>query len=306
MGPTAVGKTALAVELASRLPVEVISVDAAQVYRGMDIGTSKPTAEILDQVPHRLIDICSPWERYSAGRFRTDALTEINDILQSGRVPLLVGGTMFYFKALADGLSELPPASIQIADELERVAIQKGWPHLHKELAMIDPDAAEGISPNDAQRIQRLLQIYRIRGVRPSEIMRDDRPGPLPFQILKVALIRSYRRCLQEQIRLRFHEMLDCGFLHEAETLFNSPKFDHSLPAMRCVGYRQAWQYLDGRISKDEMIAMAVTATCNLAKRQLTWIRNTPDVIWVAGDLTEPKDIVCSFIGKYSMDEWAG
>ena len=298
MGPTAVGKTALAVELASRLPVEVISVDAAQVYRGMDIGTSKPTADILDCVPHRLIDICSPWERYSAGRFRTDALSEIYNILQSGRVPLLVGGTMFYFKALADGLSELPPASKQIADELERVAIQKGWSHLHKELAMIDPDAAERISPNDAQRIQRLLQIYRIRDVPPSQIMYNNRPGPLPFQILKVALVRSDRRCLRKQIRHRFHDMLDRGFMREAETLFNSPKFDHSLPAMRCVGYRQAWQYLDGQISRDEMVDITVTATCNLAKRQLTWIRSTSDVMWIAGDLTKPKDIVRSLIGN--------
>lgn len=300
MGPTAAGKTALALELASRLPVEVINVDAAQVYRGMDIGTSKPTAEILDRVPHRLIDICSPWERYSAGRFRTDALIGINEILQNRRVPLLVGGTMFYFKALADGLSELPPASRQVADEIERAAARRGWPYLHQQLAVIDPEAANRISPNDAQRIQRLLQIHRFQGDRPSELMRNHRPDPLPFQIIQLALVRSDRKTLKAQIEKRFHIMLERGFLKEAETLYRAPQFSQSLPSMRSVGYRQAWRYLDGRISRTEMTDMVVTATCALAKRQITWIRGMSDVFWIAGDLTEPKDIVCSLIGEYS------
>ncbi len=294
MGPTAVGKTELAVEIASRLSVEVISVDAAQVYRGMDIGTSKPTADILDSVPHRLIDICEPWERYSAGRFRKDALTCIYSALQSGRVPLFVGGTMFYFKALSDGLSDLPPASEEVAEELERSASVYGWPHLHGELRKIDPHAARKISPNDTQRIRRLLQIYQICGVRPSEIMQASRPSPLPFEILKVAVVPSNRRNLNMLIENRFREMLERGFLHEARNLYSSPKFDRSLPAMRSVGYKQAWQYLDGEINKDQLIKNVVTATSNLAKRQLTWIRSISDVFWITRDLNEPTESICN------------
>lgn len=296
MGPTAVGKTALAISIASRLSVEIISVDAAQVYRGMDIGTSKPTADVLDSVPHRLIDICDPWERYSAGRFRTDALNCIQSALQSGRVPMFVGGTMFYFKALADGLSDLPPVSDELADELERSASAYGWPHLHGELSKIDPHAARTISPNDAQRIRRLLQIYRLRGIPPSELMRASEPIPLPFDILKVAIVTSNRQNLKTLIEDRFHEMLERGFLHEAQLLFSSPKFDRSLPSMRSVGYKQTWQYLDGEINKDELTKSVVSATCNLAKRQLTWIRSVSDVFWINHDLNEPTDSICSLI----------
>ena len=301
MGPTAVGKTALAVNIASRLPVDVISVDAAQVYRGMDIGTSKPTADILDRVPHRLIDICDPWERYSAGRFRKDALTCIDNTLQSGRVPLLVGGTMFYFKVLADGLSDLPQASKDVADELEQAARIYGWPHLHNELRDIDPDAASKISPNDAQRIQRLLQIYRLRGIRPSELMRTSQPNPLPYEILKVAVIASNRQNLKTLIENRFHHMLERGFLREAQTLFSSPKFDRSLPAMRSVGYKQVWQYLDGEINKDELIKNVIAVTCNLAKRQLTWIRSIADVFWITQDLTEPTESICTLFENFQQ-----
>ncbi len=294
MGPTAVGKTELAIDIASRLPVEIISVDAAQVYRGMDIGTSKPTADILDSVPHRLIDICDPWERYSAGRFRTDALACIRIALQSGRVPMLVGGTMFYFKALADGLSDLPLSSEEVADELKRSASAYGWPYLYEELREIDPHAAIKISPNDVQRIHRLLQIYRLRGIRPSELMRAGRPTPLPFEILKVVVVASNRQNLKTQIEGRFRDMLERGFLHEAQRLFNSRRFDRSLPSMRSVGYRQTWQYFDGKINKDELIKGVVTATCNLAKRQLTWIRSISDVFWITHDLNEPAETICN------------
>ncbi len=302
MGPTAVGKTELAIKIASRLSVEIISVDAAQVYRGMDIGTSKPTAEILNSVPHRLIDICDPWERYSAGRFRTDALTCIHSAWQRGRIPLLVGGTMFYFKALADGLSDLPSASKEVADALERSASTFGWPHLHEELRKIDPLSAKKISPNDAQRIQRLLQIYRLRGIRPSELMRASQPTPLPFEILKVAVVPSNRQNLKTLIEDRFRDMLERGFLHEAQLLFSSPRFDRSLPAMRSVGYRQTWQYLDGEINKDELTKSVVTATCNLAKRQLTWIRSISDVFWITHDLNQPTESICRLFEIFQPD----
>ena len=298
MGPTAVGKTELAVDLASRLPVDIISVDAAQVYRGMDIGTSKPDPAVLKKVPHRLLDICDPWERYSAGRFRTDAINEIGEILRNDRIPLLVGGTMFYFKSLAEGLSDLPSASKQIEDELDQTADEKGWSHLYEELLRIDPEAAQSISSNDVQRIQRLLLIYRLRGVRPSEIMRSNHPIPLPFDVIRIALINSDRRNLKLTIEDRFRKMVERGFLQEAEQLYRSPQFDRSLPAMRCVGYRQVWDYLDGQLKLNDLIAKAVVATAGLAKRQMTWIRNTADTYHVASDLVNSSDLIFQIIDK--------
>ena len=298
MGPTAVGKTALAVDLATRLPADIISVDAAQVYRGMDIGTSKPDSAVLKSVPHRLLDICEPWERYSAGRFRTDAINEIGQILQNDRIPLLVGGTMFYFKSLAEGLSDLPGASKQIENELDQMADEKGWSYLYEELQRIDPESAQSISSNDAQRIQRLLLIFRLSGVRPSEIMRSNHPTPLPFDVIKIALINSDRRNLKVTIEDRFRKMLEQGLLQEAEQLYRSPKFDRTLPAMRCVGYRQVWDYLDGQSKLNDLIAKAVVATTGLAKRQMTWIRNTADTYLVASDLVNSSDLVYQVIQK--------
>ena len=296
MGPTAVGKTALAIKLAGRYPFDVISVDAAQVYRGMDIGTSKPDAGTLELVPHRLIDVCDPQERYSAGRFRQDALREINRTIGQGRTPLLVGGSMFYFKALAEGLSELPPASSAVSAEIEQLARSRGWTYLYEELKRIDPAAASQISPQDTQRIHRLLAIYRIQGRKPSEVMRGNRPQPIPFDIYRIALCTPNRDILKTRIEQRFQDMLECGFLDEAQHLYSSPGFDLSLPAMRTVGYRQAWDYLSGEISRQGMIDNAVRATCALAKRQLTWIRNTRDVIWVSSGRTDTSDLICEML----------
>lgn len=282
------------------MSVDVISVDAAQVYRSMDIGTSKPSADILARIPHRLVDICDPWERYSAGRFRTDALNCIQTAISQGRVPLFVGGTMFYFKALQDGLSDLPPRSEEYGDNIRKVASVHGWPHLHDELCMIDPDAAQRISPNDTQRIERLLQIYRLRGIRPSKLMQASQPTPLSFNILKVAVVPSDRQNLRTLIQDRFQDMLNRGFINEAHQLFRSPKFDRSLPSMRSVGYRQVWRYLEGEINKEELTESVVTATCNLAKRQLTWIRSMSDVFWVTHDLNCPTKSICNLYENIS------
>ena len=282
-GPTAVGKTAIAIELAQRYPVDVISVDAAQVYRTMDIGTAKPPVNVLKHVPHALIDICEPSERYSAGRFRIDALNEIRRSVQLGRIPLLVGGTMFYFQALEKGLSDLPAASETVGEILRRRGKTEGWPKLHAELKEIDPVAAERISSNDSQRIQRLHELFILQGRQPSELMKENLGRPLPFEIVKIAVVDRNRLNLRGRIEARFHEMLKRGLLDEAERIFRSPSFDMSLPAMRLVGYKQAWQYFLGHDSYDSMVEKAIRGTCAIAKRQMTWIRNLSGVVWVDG-----------------------
>ena len=292
LGPTAAGKTSLAVELASQFPFEVISVDAAQVYRGMNIGTAKPSARVLERVPHRLIDICDPWERYSAGRFRSDALKEIRRIFLSGRIPLLVGGAMFYFRALERGLSDLPVSSKAFSTQLRQRAAVEGWPTLHQELMSIDPKSGRKVSPNDSQRIGRLLEMYYSAGRVPSRMMQDNGAKPFPFKIVKIAIVRSDRQSQKAVIEQRFHEMLDQGFVQEAEKLFTSSQFDITLPAMRSVGYKQIWQYLLDNVGYEEMVESAVRATCGVAKRQLTWIRNSSGVIWTVGDSSKSKDRV--------------
>ena len=282
MGPTAAGKTELAVELASKLPVDIISVDAAQVYRGMTIGTAKPSAEILRHTPHRLIDVCEPWERYSAGRFCEDAIAHINEIIANGKVPLLVGGTMFYFRALESGLSRLPGAAKETRSWLNQRLQDEGLPKLYSELERLDPVAANAISAGDTQRILRLLELCHSARQRPSDIIQSSRPTPIPYEICKLAVFHCERSTLKEIISERFMDMLHRGFLNEAETLYNHARFDPQLPAMRLVGYKQAWQYLSSDISYDEMTEKAIQSTCAIAKRQLTWMRNSPGVIWAA------------------------
>ncbi len=280
MGPTATGKTQLTLEIAQRFPIEVISVDAGQVYREMDIGTAKPSREVTDRVPHQLIDIRSPWEHYSAGQFRKDALVEIENALRLKRIPFLVGGTSFYFRALEHGLSELPQRTEEIRRSLTAQAKIKGWPHLHRQLMQMDEDSARQVSPNDSQRILRLLEMCMTQTRLPSEIKRSKASKPLPYRLVKLAVARADRDSQNQMIRQRFLEMLDDGLLTEAEKLYQSEYFDLSLPSMRSVGYRQMWQYFQGTLNYQQMVSQAVRETCGIAKRQLTWIRNQAGVIW--------------------------
>ena len=277
MGPTASGKTALAVELAQRFPVELISVDSALVYRDMNIGTAKPDAEILARAPHHLIDIIDPTESYSAATFRRDALALMTDITTRGRVPLLVGGTMLYFRALRFGLSELPPADAEIRAEIEQQAAQFGWPAMHAELAQVDAITAARLAPNDAQRINRALEIFRISGTPMSQLIALQEQTELPFQLTNIALVTSDRSVLHQRIASRFQQMLDHGLLDEMKILQRKYALNPDLPAMRCVGYRQALEFLAGEISEKELLEKGIAATRQLAKRQLTWLRGMPD-----------------------------
>ena len=280
MGPTATGKTQLAVEIADQFPIDVISVDSGQVYQGMDIGTAKPPCEILDRVPHKLINICSPWQRYSAGQFRRDAIGEIEKAIEIGRIPFLVGGTSFYFRALEFGLSDLPKRSDEISQELLAEADTKGWAHLHQKLMEFDPDSACEVQLNDSQRILRLLEVYLTSGVRPSEMKKANLAEPLPYRVVKMTIAHSDREVQNQQISQRFFQMLEDGFLMEAERLYRSDHFNRSLPSMRCVGYQQMWQYFSGEFNYEQMTEEVIRETCGIAKRQLTWIRNQSGVTW--------------------------
>jgi tRNA dimethylallyltransferase len=274
MGPTACGKTDLAVALAARFPLEVISVDSALVYRDMDIGTAKPDAATLAACPHHLVDVVDPTERYSADRFRGDALALMADIVARGRVPLLVGGTMLYFKVLKEGLAAMPKADQELRVELEQQADKNGWPLLHAELARLDPVSAVRIKPNDAQRIQRALEVCRLSGRPMSDLFFDAESEPLPYRLIEIALLPSDRAKLHERINVRFRAMLAAGFVNEVRDLRERYSLDPDLPAMRCVGYRQAWRFLDGEIDEAELYETGVAATRQLAKRQMTWLRS--------------------------------
>jgi len=276
MGPTASGKSQLAMALAGRLPAEIVSVDSAQVYRGMDIGTAKPPAADRRRVPHHLIDIVDPTEAYSAARFRADALPLVAAIAGRGRVPLLVGGTMLYFKALRDGLSALPAADAALRAEIEAEAARRGWPALHAELARVDPASAARIQPSDPQRIQRALEVCRLAGRPMSELIRGERSADAPLDIVWIALVPSDRLVLHRRIAERFESMLAAGLVAELAALRSRYALSPDLPSMRCVGYRQAWEHLDGRISRDELRDRGIFATRQLAKRQLTWLRSWP------------------------------
>lgn len=273
MGPTASGKTDLAVELVRRFPLEIVSVDSALVYREMDIGTAKPGPEVLAEAPHRLIDLLDPAESYSAAQFREDALREMAAIVAAGRVPLLVGGTMLYFRALEHGLSELPPADAAVRAEIEAEARRVGWRALHEELARVDPAAAARIHPNDPQRLQRALEVYRVSGVPLSELQRGRRGSALPYRPLRLALLPADRERLHRRIAARFEFMLERGLINEVAHLYERGDLDLSFPSMRAVGYRQVWRYLAGECGREQMIRQAVTATRQLAKRQMTWLR---------------------------------
>lgn len=279
MGPTASGKTGLALELARRLPIELISVDSALVYRGMDIGTAKPDAETLRAFPHRLIDILDPSEAYSAARFRQDALEAMREIHARGRIPLLVGGTMLYYRALQDGLADLPAADPALREAIQAEATVRGWAALHDELARVDPKAAARIHPNDPQRLGRALEVWRLTGVPLSEWQARGRAQALPAlgRVLKLALIPP-RELLRERIAVRFTQMLKAGFIQEVEALRARGDLHLGLPSMRSVGYRQVWEYLEGAHTYERMVELGVTATRGLAKRQMTWLRSERDL----------------------------
>ena len=279
MGPTASGKTDLAVTLVETLPMDIISVDSVMVYRGMDIGSAKPNSETLARAPHRLIDICDPVEAYSAARFRDDALREMAEITARGRIPLLVGGTMLYFRALLAGLSTLPSADVEIRTRLEEEAAAEGWASLHRRLAEVDPEAGARIHPNDPQRIQRALEVYELTGTPLSELQQSQQcDQPLPYRIIKLAVAPVDRTILHERIAQRFELMLQNGLVEEVETLRQRGDLHLDLPALRAVGYRQVWEYLSGKLDYTAMVERGIIATRQLAKRQFTWLRSEPEL----------------------------
>ncbi|GAA0833587.1 MULTISPECIES: tRNA (adenosine(37)-N6)-dimethylallyltransferase MiaA [Marinomonas] len=279
MGPTASGKTGLAVELAQNHGYEIISVDSALVYKGMDIGTAKPDASTLAKAPHRLIDIIDPLESYSAADFVEDAVTQSQEIIAAGKTPLLVGGTMMYFNALQKGLAPLPSADDKIRADLEQEAMEKGWPALHEELARVDPESALRIHPNDPQRLQRALEVYRVSGRSMTQWWSEQTPVSLPFEMVNLAVMPKERSVLHARIEQRFYDMMDQGFLQEVESLYGRGDLSIDLPSMRCVGYRQLWHYLNGDDLLEDAIFKGVVATRQLAKRQLTWLRGWEDLM---------------------------
>ncbi|MGP1923574.1 MAG: tRNA (adenosine(37)-N6)-dimethylallyltransferase MiaA [Arsenophonus sp. NEOnobi-MAG3] len=277
MGPTASGKTALAMALCEKLPVEIISVDSALIYRGMDIGTAKPTLEEQQIFPHRLIDILDPLQSYSAVDFRRDALLEMGKIVDSGRIPLLVGGTMLYFKALLDGFSPLPSADLTMRAEIEMQAKQFGWRAIHKRLQEVDPISAGRIHPNDPQRLSRALEVFLVSGKTLTELT-ETVEVELPYNVLQFAILPQDRKILHQRIEMRFLQMLKMGFEGEVRGLYGRGDLYGDLPAIRSVGYRQMWSYLSDEISYDKMVYHSICATRQLAKRQITWLRGWKNV----------------------------
>ncbi|EFM95359.1 tRNA Delta(2)-isopentenylpyrophosphate transferase [Actinobacillus pleuropneumoniae serovar 12 str. 1096] len=300
MGPTASGKTDLAIALRQTLPVEVISVDSALIYKGMDIGTAKPSKAELELAPHRLIDILDPSESYSAMNFREDALREMAEITASGRIPLLVGGTMLYYKALLEGLSPLPSADPEIRAEIEAKAEQIGWSGLHRELLAIDPIAGKRINPNDSQRINRALEVFYITGKTMTELTAQQGDS-LPYNVLQFAIAPQDRAVLHQRIEQRFYKMMELGFQQEVEKLRARGDLHKDLPSIRCVGYRQMWEYLDGDISLDEAIYKGICATRQLAKRQITWLRGwNSEITWL--DSLDPTSSKLKMIEKIAQN----
>lgn len=298
MGPTASGKTDLALYLAEHLPCELVSVDSALIYRGMDIGTAKPDSATLARYPHHLVDILDPAEAYSAARFRDDAQALIADIQARGRIPLLVGGTMMYFKTLADGMASMPSADPQVRGQIEALAAEQGWHRVHELLAAVDPQAAGRIHPNDPQRIQRAYEVYLVSGVtlsdwhrrQASEKAADQTPGVafLPYTVRYLSLAPLERHVLHQRIAHRFELMMQQGFVDEVRALHARTDLHPGLPSIRAVGYRQIWDYLEGKLSQSEAVEKGVIATRQLAKRQLTWLRGwKADIEWF--DSLDPK-----------------
>lgn len=280
MGPTASGKTALALELVKRLPVEIIGVDSGQIYRGMDIGSAKPDAATLSEAPHRLIDIREPDESYSAGEFCEDALREMRDITRAGRIPMLVGGTMLYFRSLEHGLSALPAANAGVRAALEAQLAEQGLAAMHARLLAIDPVAGARIHPNDPQRTLRALEVYELTGSTLTALTGAQTRSPLPYRLCKLAIAPKERDDLRERIALRFKQMIEQGFIEEVEALYARGDLNLDMPSMRSVGYRQIWYYIQGKYSRAEAVERGIIASRQLAKRQMTWLRSDTDVHW--------------------------
>lgn len=274
MGPTAAGKTDLSLRLSEELPCELISVDSALIYRGMDIGTAKPDAVTLSRYPHRLIDIRDPAQSYSVAEFLNDALSAMDEITRAGRIPLLVGGTMMYYNALLKGLAALPEADPGIRQQVLNQAQAEGWPAIHARLAKIDPDSAARLAPNDSQRLQRALEVYLVSGRTLTQWWEQQGAWQLPYRVLNLAVMPKERAILHERIARRFHQMLEAGFLSEVEALYQRGDLTTQMPSVRCVGYRQAWSYLAGEWDYDTFVNKGIVATRQLAKRQITWLRS--------------------------------
>ncbi len=287
MGPTASGKTDLAIELVKHYPFEIISVDSALVYKEMDIGTAKPTPEELEMAPHRLIDFLDPSQAYSTARFRTDALTAMADIHSRDKIPLLVGGTMLYHRSLLYGLSELPKADESVRSQIEAEAKLKGADFMHQKLKAVDPLAANKIHPNDPQRVQRALEVYQISGKSMTQLQKENQAEALDCEVYKIIVAPESRELLRERIAARFNNMINEGFIEEVEKLFARGDLDLSMPSIRAVGYRQVWEYLEGKTDKKQMIERGITITRQFAKRQMTWLRREEDALWIA---TEDED----------------
>ncbi|WP_214348881.1 tRNA (adenosine(37)-N6)-dimethylallyltransferase MiaA [Pseudomonas congelans] len=311
MGPTAAGKTDLAIELTKVLPCELISVDSALVYRGMDIGTAKPSKAQLAEFPHRLIDILDPAQSYSAADFRSDALAAMAEITARGNIPLLVGGTMLYFKALLDGLADMPAADAQVRAQLEADAQAFGWQSLHDQLAVVDPVSAARIHPNDPQRLIRALEVYRVSGMsmtahreqqtaQSTEAAASGRQQ-LPYTVANLAIAPADRKVLHQRIALRFEQMLDQGFLDEVLALRSRGDLHSGLPSIRAVGYRQVWDHLDGKLTRDEMQERGIIATRQLAKRQFTWLRSWEDLHWLDSLARDNLSRSLKYLGSVSI-----
>lgn len=284
MGPTASGKTALALELVRNHACEIISVDSALVYKDMNIGTAKPDATMLAEAPHRLIDLIDPSEAYSAATFREDALREMAEITAAGKVPLLVGGTMMYFKFLRDGAADLPHANDEIRAQLLEDGLSLGWPVMHERLAEVDPESAHRLEPMDSQRIQRALEVWMITGKTLTEHWAEQEAASLPYKVVNLAVCPPDRKRLHARIAQRYEQMMAQGFVAEVQTLYDRGDLNKSMPSIRCVGYRQVWDYLEGEYGYDEMVERGIIATRQLAKRQITWLRSWPDLHWLDTD----------------------
>lgn len=298
MGPTASGKTELAISLCKRFPFDVISVDSALVYRGMDIGTAKPDAAILRRTPHRLVDIRDPEQSYSAGDFVRDARAAMHEIIATGRIPLLVGGTMMYFRALTEGIAELPAGDDAVREEIDSLAEASGWPAVHAELEKVDPVAAKRINPNDSQRLQRALEVYRISGKSLTDWQDEAIAPPDDIEFVKIGLVVEPRNILHERIAARLSGMIDNGFVDEVRRLRQRPLLTRESPAMRSVGYRQFWSFLEGEISHGEAADRALFATRQLAKRQLTWLRSENSIFSVDALEASVIDTISTFLVK--------
>ena len=307
LGPTASGKTEMVIELANRYPFEIINVDSAQIYRGMDIGTAKPDKQILQLTPHHLIDIRDPSEVYSAADFRRDALNEISTIICAGKVPLLVGGTMLYFKVLREGLSDMPQAHNEIRAQIDKIALNLGWGHVHKWLAMVDPESADRIHPNDPQRIQRALEVFLISGKSLTELhsQGDSNTEKVdfvePYNFHFFGIQPDDRAVLHNRIAERFNKMLEMGFVDEVRTLYDREELHEGLPSIKSVGYRQIWRHLSDEITYKQMVEQSLAATRQLAKRQLTWLRRWKNLKALGNTSTKSIDYILNYVQTTSI-----